>query len=157
MHAAAAPLPDLAARGYTSPRTGRVYVEIGDIAAVTGLRATHLDYRFRPAAWASPRDFTWQAGQVWFAVASLPQLVEALFDAGEGGAAHRLREALAGWLAQLGTTYFDAGKTAAAPQREMLDTSAAPSTAPAAAACIDSFSRPVSGADAQARWEAEHA
>jgi hypothetical protein len=91
-------------------KSGRVYVEVGDVATITGLKSMDLDFKYRPHAWASPRDFLWLHGRLWCAVLSLPQMVDALFDAGQGDAAILLRTAVEGWIVQLAEEYQPVGK-----------------------------------------------
>ncbi len=87
---------------------GRSYFAAADLAAICGTTESVLDRRFRPYAWAMPRDFIWKHRRLWFARASLPDLVEAFFDAGESAGALRLRE----WLTALASAeakFFDPG------------------------------------------------
>lgn len=87
---------------------GRTYFAAADLAQVCGTTESALDRRFRPYAWAMPRDFIWKHRRLWFARASLPALVEAFFDAAESRSALRLREWLTA-LADAEAKSFDPG------------------------------------------------
>ncbi len=84
---------------FTCPKTGRHYVDVADLAKITGLSTSALDRRHRPEAWGCPRDFLFDGGgQLWFALLSLPQLWDQLERAGESDAALKLRERMLPWV-----------------------------------------------------------
>lgn len=111
--------------------TGRRYVDVADLAFICGLPALELDTRYRPMAWATPRDFRWDGRRMWFAVLSLPQLVQELFAQNQSDAALKLQEWSAAWIsaAVAERNSFDAGHGFGAPVTE-----AAVQTAPRVAA-----------------------
>ncbi len=77
--------------------TGRLYVTAREVAAVSGISVHALDTRYRPDAWASPRDFKLNHdGALLFALDSLPQLADALETNDQAEAARQLR----GWAVQ---------------------------------------------------------
>lgn len=83
------------------PQFNTGYVAAAEIAAVCEMGESSLDNRFRPDAWAMPRDFDYQGKHFRrvYAVASLPQLVDALLAGGASDAGLRLRE----WLKERAT------------------------------------------------------
>jgi hypothetical protein len=79
---------------------GPIYVAAREVAGVCGICEHALDTRFRPDAWAAPRDFTLNGtGALLFALASLPELADALQASGATDAALLLREWVAPRLA----------------------------------------------------------
>lgn len=119
---------------YTSPN-GRRYIDLADVAEITALPGRHLDLKYRPYAWAMPRDFRWEHGRMWFAELSLPQLVDSLFDAAQTDAAIKLRT----WLAQHLAETFDAGLAEKAqPERSTVSETCSASAPVAPAARVDS-------------------
>lgn len=115
---------------------GRRYLDAADVAEVSGVPGVKLDVKYRPGAWAMPRDFLWDGRRMWYAEQSLPQLADALFAVGETDAAIRLRS----WLAVHLPKVFDAGTAAthspAAPGAPAGEPAAA-STPPGRAARVD--------------------
>lgn len=77
----------------TSPvaAPARRYVLASEVAAVCDLSVYDLDMRWRPAAWAAPRDFLFRHGRLEFAVGALTGLADALQAGGQTDAALRLR------------------------------------------------------------------
>jgi hypothetical protein len=81
----------------------REYVALDEIAEVCGLRASAVHNRFRPDHWGVPKEWRFQGTVTLYLVAALPELADALAEAGLTGAAERLRTwwmARCGWPAQ---------------------------------------------------------
>lgn len=72
------------------------YVPARLVAAACGLPLSVLDNRHRPDSWGAPRNVAWLQRELHYAEDGLPQLVSALFQAGETDAAIKLRD----WCAQ---------------------------------------------------------
>lgn len=143
--------------------TGRRYVDVADLAEISGVSEVDLDRKHRPMAWGSPREMRWDGRRLWFAVMAIPQLCDSLDSNGESDAALKLRTWCVAWVeacvsesernaARTGRKNFDAG---AQPVRctSEAGTDGSASTPMVPAARVDSSHRPVSGAEAQQRWE----
>lgn len=76
---------------------GRRYIDAAHLTEISGLPVRDFDLKYRPGAWAIPRDFVWRHGKMWFALLSLPQLFDEL-QAVNPDAALRLRERLLPWV-----------------------------------------------------------
>lgn len=77
---------------------GRRYVAVSDLAKICGLGELDLSNKYKPEAWAMPRDFWWDGRRMWYAVTSLLQLADALLRADQGDASLKLREWAFAWV-----------------------------------------------------------
>lgn len=61
------------------PHAERIYVSAFDASLACGIFTHHLDHKYRPDTWTSPRDFKLSGdSHLLFALDSLPDLVAAL-------------------------------------------------------------------------------
>lgn len=122
-----APPPTEAPAGGAAPATSgtirtpsRVYVPLAYIAQACGVSEHELHHRHRPLSWGVPGHWRLRGGVTLYAEDALPELINALFDAGLGMEATRLRAWLHQFTAGSGGTAESppfAGRTTDAPAR----------------------------------------
>lgn len=101
--------------------TGRRYLDARDIAKICEVSVVTLDTKFRPYAWAMPRDFKWTGHALLIAEDALNELADSFDARGGHDAAIRLRQFLAGHLARVMTERSAVPAAAVEPVSRLLD------------------------------------
>jgi hypothetical protein len=138
---------------------GRRYVDVADVAKISGLPARDLDLKYRPSHWAMPRDCRWENGRLWFSVLSLPQLADELERAMQPDAALMLRGWCLPWVEaavrESARNNFDAGVAQAGRSIPEGTPSAMASAPTGAAARVEVVSENIPTSWAK-QWEEKH-